>query len=121
MIGTLRSCLILMAAAVSGAAHAQSAPRPPAGHCYEIVPAQGDAQPAILLDRCRGRTWQLVRTQPHAAGDNAGGFQYRWTALGRDEAAKVRRVASTRRVGAPKAANADRRKCFTFDGRTFCE
>jgi hypothetical protein len=118
MSGVLRICLIVVAAACcGGAAHAQSA-RLPGGHCYEIIPAQGDAQPAILLDRCRGRTWQLVRS---GTGDTASNVDFRWMPLGRDETSPPRRAASAQRTAAPKVPVDERRKCFTFDGRKFCE
>jgi hypothetical protein len=79
----------------AGPAQAQTPPV-----CFEIVAAQTGVQPAILIDKCSGRTWQLVRQRG----------AYRWTVLARDEAAP-----------AVSAAAADKSKCFTFEGRRFCE
>jgi len=76
------------------------------GACFEIIAARAGVQPAILIDKCSGRTWQLARRSgAHAA--------YRWTALPRDDGAPA---ASS----APPAV-ADTGKCFTFEGRKFCE
>ena len=72
--------------------------------CFEVIAAQAGVQPAIMIDKCSGRTWQLVRGRGGAPG------AYRWTALPREEGAP-----------AVSAAAADKGKCFTFEGRKFCE
>jgi hypothetical protein len=70
------------------------------GACFEIIAAQAGVQPPILIDKCSGRTWQLVRQRG----------TYRWTVLPRDGSAP-----------AVSAAAAEAGKCFTFEGRKFCE
>lgn len=52
----------------------------PPSSCYELSAATSQ-QPGmpILLDRCTGNSWLLVRTP---LGDDAGGsFTYRWLSL----------------------------------------
>jgi hypothetical protein len=102
MKGRLEICAAVLALAVSidSAARAEAQA---SMTCFEVVPAQAGVQPAILIDRCSGRTWQLVR-RAHAGG-------YRWRALSRDGGHP-----------APAAAPATgEAKCFTFEGRKFCE
>jgi hypothetical protein len=70
--------------------------------CFEVVAARAGVQPAILVDKCSGRTWQLARPR--------GGSAYRWVVLPRNGSAP-----------AASAAPADTGKCFTFEGRKFCE
>src|SRR5262249_50577971 len=72
--------------------------------CFEIVPAQAGVQPAILIDKCSGRTWQLARGRRGA---------FRWTGLSRDDGATATAAATAPATGASK--------CFTFEGRKFCE
>jgi hypothetical protein len=90
-------------------AQAQPLPAvPPATACVEIIAAQAGIQPTILLDKCSGRTWQL------ASRRSTTGRVYVWRPLARqgDDVASASPAA---------AAAAPRGKCFTFDGRTFCE
>ncbi len=94
---------------------AQSAPLP-AGSCFEIIAAQGAAQPAILLDKCSGRTWQLVRHWKHSKGRRAR-VSYRWNPLSRSDVAGP--PAIPKPAVARRAPNSS--KCFIFDNRKFCE
>jgi hypothetical protein len=81
------------------------------GLCFEIIPAQGESQPAILLDRCSGQTWQLIRRGRKAA--------FHWISLGRGARAEPE---ITIRNPAPAAVTGDgKSKCFTFNGRQYCE
>jgi hypothetical protein len=100
---------LLMAAST----HAVAQPAPE-GICFEIIPAQGEIQPALLLDRCRGRTWQLVRR---------GGLEFGWRPLWRG--GETGRVAARRpRAAEPVTASApagSKARCFTFNGRQYCE
>jgi hypothetical protein len=106
--------------ASSGAARAQTAPLPAGASgtgCVEVIPAQAGAAPAILLDRCSGQTWQLVRSY---AGRH--GTRYAWHPLLRQEGAAATPQKSAVAVPArPKAPAASNSKCFSFNGRTFCE
>ena len=96
-------------------AQAQTAPPPPGASCVEVVPAVSGAAPAIMLDKCSGQTWQLLRSS-----GGRYGARYAWYPLTRQDAAVARppRVSST--VAAPPRA-APGAKCFSFNGRTFCE
>ena len=49
--------------------------------CYEIIPPQGKMD-TMLLDKCKGRTFVLVKESFDEGEDgNAGGFTYRWTTI----------------------------------------
>jgi len=77
--------------------------------CFAVIPAQAGVQPAILIDKCGGRTWQLTRGR-------GARTSYRWAALPRDDGTRAPALSA---VGpAPAAATG---KCFTFEGRKFCE
>jgi hypothetical protein len=111
---TTRHAQYLVAAALvalpAGAAFAQSSTSQTA--CFEVVASASETQPAgaILLNRCTGQTWILVRTyQPSARGNPV----YRWSAIAGDAADPKPPPA------APVAATSD--KCFIFQGRRFCE
>jgi len=74
------------------------------GACFEVVAAQAGVQPAILIDKCSGRTWQLIKSRRGA---------YRWTVLSRDNGAPPVSVSAAPATGTSK--------CFSFEGRKFCE
>lgn len=89
--------------------------------CVEVIAAQAGIQPAILVDKCSGRTWQLVPTHPRRRGAN-----YIWRPLQRADApvASAPAPAVAAPPPAPKMAqppSAASPKCFQFNGRTFCE
>lgn len=53
--------------------------------CFNIVPTTGDVAPfgPILINRCTGATWFLVREDvSDAKGAPAGKFTFRWHPLG---------------------------------------
>jgi hypothetical protein len=80
--------------------------------CFDVLMPPSDSQPAgaILLNRCSGQTWILVRTyQPHARGIPA----YRWSPVASD--------AANPKPPAPAPATVTGDKCFIFQGRRFCE
>jgi hypothetical protein len=108
---------VAVALAVCNAAQVQSAEA--AVNCAEIIPAQAGIQPAILLDKCNGRTWQLV---PTYRGYGRRAVSYVWRPLVREEAKAVPAVVMAPPVSTPPPppprASA---KCFQFNGRTFCE
>ena len=115
-----RSCAaavaLLTMVAAPASLPAQTAPPPPGANCVEVVPAQPGAAPAILLDRCSGQTWQLLRSS-----GGRYGARYAWYPLNRQEGASAPpRTTSAAAVPAAVRAPANS-KCFSFNGRTFCE
>jgi hypothetical protein len=120
-----RLAALLFVAAFSGvliarAAFAEDAAEPKlSGACFDIVrPATDMAAGAILLNRCTGETWLLVRSRNR----NGKAFVYRWHPIGRGTM-KVAAIPPSApvapRVRLPASPNSDR--CFTFSGRRFCE
>jgi hypothetical protein len=90
---------------------------PPGRACFQIMatPSDGGPSSAILLDACTGQTWILVRSyQPAAKKGRAGNVAHRWEPLSKDSA-----EPPPARKPAPTAATGN--KCFTFQGRRFCE
>jgi hypothetical protein len=84
------------------------------GACFDVIANANDSGPAgaILLNRCNGQTWLLVRTYQPAGKGAPPQFVYRWSALPAD-------IGESRQTTAPPAARND--KCFAFQGRQFCE
>jgi hypothetical protein len=74
--------------------------------CLDIIGGIGDIQP-ILLNRCNGQTWILTRS-----GRRSGQVAYRWTLLG---------IGLGEQQREPENSAASAGKCFTFQGRRFCE
>lgn len=96
--------------ALPGAAAAQTASTP----CYELIPARAGIEPPapMLVDKCSGRSWLLVR---------AGRGSYRWATLGMEAEkpkATDRPVTDSQPV---RKDGGDGSKCFTFNNRKFCE
>jgi hypothetical protein len=83
--------------------------------CFEVFTGSSKTRfaGAILLNRCSGQTWILVRSYQPAPKGRAGQPVYRWNAIASDVAIPK---PST---DAPVAAAGD--KCFIFQGRRFCE
>jgi hypothetical protein len=52
--------------------------------CFDVVPTTGDAPfGPILINRCTGATWLLVREDaPDMKGTPTGKFTFRWHPLG---------------------------------------
>jgi hypothetical protein len=96
----------------------QSQPESPTGACFDVIPAQAKSFPtaAILVNRCNGQTWLLVRTQTDQRLQT-GGFAYRWRPITIERAEAAVQPARRPVPETPKA----RAKCFVFDGRQFCE
>jgi hypothetical protein len=71
---------------LTGAALAATpAPNSPSGACFDVVANGPDAQAngPILLNRCTGATWLLVRTPiMESNGTDEGNFTYMWEPLG---------------------------------------
>lgn len=81
--------------------------------CYEVIPprAKGEPTAPMLVDKCSGRTWVLVRS---------GRGVYRWTVVDMDyDKPKTtdRPVTDTQSA----KSDGDPKKCFTFNNRKFCE
>jgi hypothetical protein len=98
-------------------AQAQDAPTPN-GACFDVArPPGGEAAGAILVNRCTGRTWILVGGRKRH-GDQVA---YRWMPIVTADAAPAAPAPapSPPRVHAPASPNSD--KCFTYQGRKFCE
>jgi hypothetical protein len=127
-----REMLIAAFVSLSGAEAGAQVPLPAAAStfCFEVTGASDRAEGAILLNRCTGQTWILTRTvRPSRTGN--GPAAYRWSAI---PAAKTQVAANplpppepvppvpARPVTAPSApASTSTAKCFTFQGRRYCE
>jgi len=85
----------------------------PSGACYEVMAGRVDTQTegVILLNRCTGRTWILVRT--HLA--------YRWRPIPTADTQVAASPPSPPKARLPKPAAQNNPKCFTFQGRQYCE
>jgi hypothetical protein len=77
--------------------------------CFEIIPAVRNGLPAssILLNKCSGTTHVLTRVDRGKA--RAG---YEWVPIGTREAHQPPQKPAKTSAG---------RKCFSFDGREFCQ
>ena len=87
--------------------------------CFEVTLAQ--TKPSLtdvmLLNRCSGETWLLVRTHKTDQLPQTSGFVYRWRPIAIDRAEEGNQVPPRPVPEIPKASA----KCFIFDGRQFCE
>jgi hypothetical protein len=80
--------------------------------CFEVIPARPNIEPpaAIMVDKCTGKSWVLIRN----------GKSYRWSLITTElEKPKIADRAPVE--GAVPAPDAGPQKCFTFNGRKFCE
>ena len=94
----------------------------PENACFQIMATPAGAGPssAILLDRCTGQTWILARVyQAATKKGRASNVAYRWEPLSKE--ATERPLPTQTRKSAPIGATATGDKCFTFQGRRFCE
>ena len=109
-----RPALALAAVALITCTGPTSAQPSDSGPCFEVIAPRPNSQPRspVLLDRCSGRTWLLVR--------NADGI-YRWRPIATDNAEVAFKAPSRPQAQAPEIPKAAGGKCFTFDGRKFCE
>ena len=102
-----------------GRATAQSETERPTVACFEVTLTQ--AKPsltdAILLNRCNGETWLLVRTHKTDQLPQTSGFVYRWRPIAIDRV----KEAIQPPPGPVPAIPEPTAKCFIFDGRQFCE
>jgi hypothetical protein len=94
----------------------------PENACFQIMATPAGAGPssAILLDRCTGQTWILARIyQAVTKKGRANNVAYRWEPLSKE--ATERPPPTQTPKPAPTGATATGDKCFTFQGRRFCE
>jgi hypothetical protein len=119
-IHAVAAAALAMAVLTTPGAHSAELAPPPAGaSCVEVIPALAGAAPAILLDRCSGETWQLVRSYSRRQG-----ARYAWVPLLRQQGVAVaapRKASAVAVPARPKAPAINNSKCFSFNGRTFCE
>jgi hypothetical protein len=85
----------------------------PSGTCYEVIAGRVDSQTegVILVNRCNGRTWILVRTH----------VGYRWRPIPTADTQVAASPPSPPKARLPKLAAQNSPKCFTFQGRQYCE
>ena len=98
---------------------AQSETERPAVACFEVTLAQ--TKPSLtdvmLLNRCSGETWLLVRTHKTDQLPQTSGFVYRWRPIAIDRVEKATELPPRPIPAMPQPTA----KCFVFDGRQFCE
>jgi hypothetical protein len=96
----------------------------PSGACFDVSrPPSGEATGAILVNRCTGRTWILLGGRRRHGEQGA----YRWVPIATVDATPAAPIAPAAPAPAPSAprvhtpASPNSSKCFTFQGRKFCE
>ena len=99
---------------------AQSETERPAVACFEVTLAQ--TKPSLtdvmLLNRCSGETWLLVRThKTDQLPQTTSGFAYRWRPIAIDRVEKANELPPRPIPATPQPTA----RCFVFDGRQFCE
>ena len=123
IMGWYGRCLIagaLIGISAGGACAQASAPE---AACFEVLVGPSETKPAgaILLNRCNGQTWLLVRTYEASRGS----LIYRWSAIATDPASPKATTSAPARppIGPPSASTpaVTGDKCFVFQGRKFCE
>jgi hypothetical protein len=110
MKGLAIAAVAAMAVAFAPAAHAQGGGS--ASACFEVIAARPNVEPPvpIMIDKCSGRSWVLIRN----------GKSYRWSLISTEmEKPKISDRAPME--GAAPAPESGSQKCFTFNGRKFCE
>ena len=88
--------------------------------CFEVTRTQ--TKPSLtdvmLLNRCSGETWLLVRThKTDQFLQTSSGFVYRWRPIAIDRVKEAIQLPPRPVPAMPKPTA----KCFIFDGRQFCE
>jgi hypothetical protein len=85
--------------------------------CFDVINVRNTAQPegAILLNRCTGQTWLLTRN-----ARRGGALGYRWNLLAADGGEISKPLPRPEaRMSTPVRPSTG--KCFSFQGRQFCE
>ena len=96
----------------------------PSGACYQVIAGRAGSQPAgtILLNRCSGQTWMLIRTHQSAGdGIDSGQVAYRWRPIPTGDTQVAVTSSTSPKVRALGPASQNNAKCFTFQGRRYCE
>jgi hypothetical protein len=125
-----RSALLLLlivtplgAGPASAAETAERSPSSPA--CFEIAAgrAAGQVSGTILLNRCTGQSWMLTKIEPTSGVSGDPDALFKWTPIGSDtaQAASPPASAPARRRTAARPVEQKTGKCFTFQGRQYCE
>jgi hypothetical protein len=85
--------------------------------CFDIISPRDAARldGSILLDRCTGQTWLLSRS-----GKRGGMVGYRWTMLAA-EGDLIKKPLAGPEPSMPAPVRPNTGKCFSFQGRQFCE
>jgi hypothetical protein len=79
--------------------------------CFHVIEGQANVPPGapVLVDRCTGNTFVLVRAK-------GGATAYRWAPIGRSGEGET--VAARPSSAVPRAkATAN---CFSYNGRSYC-
>jgi hypothetical protein len=86
-------------------------------HCFDIITPRNTAQPdgSILLNRCSGQTWLLSRN-----ARRGGMLGYRWNLLVAD-GGEISKPLLRPEPRMPVPVQPSTGKCFSFQGRQFCE
>ena len=86
-------------------------------HCFDIIAPRNTAQPdgSILLNRCTGQTWLLSRN-----ARRGGVLGYRWSLLVAD-GGEIGKPLPRLEPRMPAPVGPSTGKCFSFQGRQFCE
>jgi hypothetical protein len=85
--------------------------------CFDIISPRDAARldGSILLDRCTGQTWLLSRS-----GKRGGIVGYRWTILAA-EGELIKKPLARPEPNMTTTVRPNTGKCFSFQGRQFCE
>jgi hypothetical protein len=115
---------VVLTGMAGGHALAQSSPpEATVGGCFDVIRPLGRSTiGAILLNRCTGDSWLLVRTDESGRQHfRAGSVTYRWQPIAVDKTETAYRLPPRPSTAAPQIPKPGTSKCFTFDGRQFCE
>jgi hypothetical protein len=101
---------------------AQPWSEPVANACFEVILPQARVylRSIMLLNRCSGESWLLVRTQENDQRLHAGRSIYRWRSIAIDKLEPAVQRLRWSKIQGPDNLNVEG-KCFGFDGRLFCE
>jgi hypothetical protein len=120
-------CLLIVALLIESSADDASAQPADAqaSFCFNIITTRRTAQldGAILLNQCTGQTWLLTRM-----ARRGGASGYRWNLLIADgleinnsSPRPEVRIPARPNMETPAPMHPRTEKCFTFQGRQFCE
>jgi hypothetical protein len=89
-----------------------------ANFCFDIIALRNSPQSegAFLLNRCTGQTWLLTRN-----GRRGGAVSYRWSLLATDGGEIGKPLPSPEVQSPAVSVHPSTGKCFSFQGRQFCD